>query len=158
MSQNFNLADLTAFKFNGADCSKVMLNGVRIWERYTAQRQVWVASGYNQTVLVDQGQRFQHGGRIAYYIPKDQPSQHRITVRSGQGINGSPEGYWQVNAYKIRGAPAILWVGDWRYSRGSYASQARDGSLYYNLRVHKNVTSWVDTSSYQTQNYTAYYY
>lgn len=155
MSQSFNFAsNYTHTNFNGSDCSAVYLNGTRIWERYTAQRQVWVSSGYNQTSLVYQGQHFD-GDNFAYFIQADQ-KEHRITVK--KNVYGNPTGYWRLRIYGWSTTPKTITSGAYRFSRGSLKEYARDGSRYYYLRVHKSVTSWVDTSSYQTENYTAYYY
>jgi hypothetical protein len=152
MSQNFNLSALTAFKFNGADCAKVMLNGVRIWERYTAQRQVWVASGYNQTTFQKIGEATpsnRHGAAPAagFWYYKDD----FFAV-------GWHDFYYSRNnarrSYKI----TTHWVGTRRYSRGAYRFTTGRETRWHTLIIHDNVTTWVDTSSYQTQNYTAYYY
>jgi len=157
MSQNFNLAALTAFKFNGADCSKVMLNGARIWERYTAQRQVWVASGYNQTTFqkVGEGTTSNRHGAVStgvWHYRND-----FFSVWLGPSLGLGTYSYYKNNAtrsYKI----TTHWVGTRRYSRGAYKFSQGSSSRHHNLIIHDNVTTWIDTSAYQTQNYTAYYY
>ena len=112
---------------------------------------VWVSSGYNQTTLVDQGQHYD-GDNFSYYIQADS-HRHQITIR--QSPFGNPTGFWRLNIYGNNAGRGTLWVGDWRFSSGSYGNTARDSSRYYYARVHKNVTSWVDTSGYQNQTTTA---
>jgi len=154
MSQSFNFASsYTHTQFNGADCSKVMLNGVRIWERYTAQRQVWVASGYNTSSWVriqTRGGRgsvnAQHGG---YYA-----SQRRHFSWWREGYTGMQI----ANNTSYYNGPAMI-QGNFRYSQGGYDSSAGSRKTRaYGLNIDEYQTKWIDTSAYQTQNYTAYYY
>lgn len=156
MSQSFDLASLTNVNFNGADCAKVMLNGVRIWERYTATRQVWVASGYNQTtfqhIATTYASRFAHQNTGSWYWNSDKE-------RLGFYVNPTPEllGFsWygtNMGSYKYQ----THWVGTRRYTRGRYRHQSRSGTSHHDVVIYDNVTTYVDTSSYQSQNYTAYY-
>lgn len=149
MGQAFNLALITNVNFNGADCAKVMLDGVRIWERYTASRQVWVSSGYNQTT-------FQH---IATTTPST-GQWHYAHDKFSVNLWGIPSignyKYYKSNAtrsYRI----TTHWAGTRRYTRGAYfGSIGREGRLHA-LIIYDNVTTYVDTSSYQAENYTAYY-
>jgi len=101
----------------------------------------WVESGHNETYLAYLGQRYNDNG-FYHYLENDTKT-YRTYVRSGYTYFGSPTGYWrQRSRYKA----LTVWTGDYRYTRGSYKTQARDGSKYYYLRVDKNETRWVDTS------------
>ena len=142
MSQSFNLAgpsSTTTVRFNGADCSKIMLNGTRIWERYTATQQVWVSSGYNQSGWIlersssgagDPRVRYKWGG---YYFT----------------LYG-----WYSTAVNTNSS---AWYGyGKKFTTGAYYN-SQWGFTYYGINQYYQGTVWVDTSSYQTQSYTAYY-
>lgn len=150
MSQSFDLSGVTHVQLNGVDCPKLMLNGVRIWERYTATRQVWVTSGYSSTGWVTRGTR--GGSRSEYYYRNTNNPYHTLYNNGTLG----PSVYQNTNN-------TTWYVGSWRFVRhGSHSiySQSKNGTRhwYYAYDVQESVTSWVDTSAYQTENYTAYYY
>jgi len=158
MSQSINLANITNVIFDWEPVYRINLNGVRIWERYTAQRQVWVSSGYNTSSWV----RIQT--RNGY----------RGTANNGYGAywwnsDKNFTGFYSDTAY---GGPAVsrhrnntndynqVWtIGNYRYSKGGYDPSASPKTTrYHGLNIDQYQTSWVDTSSYQTESYTAYYY
>jgi len=143
MSQSFDLTGPSVtshINFNGADCEKVMLNGTRIWERYIAQQQVWVSSGYNSSSWVYQGELYYK--RSPYY---------RVYPRAGRHLWITPSGYfWRSTSLNWAGFTA----GNKKYEKGSW--RASGGK--YAIKHWTNVTTWVDTSGYETQNVTAYYY
>lgn len=153
MSQSFDFAsNYTHTQLNGSDCSAIYLNGTRIWERYTAQRQVWVSSGYYQTSLVHIGTYYTYGTN--YYVTNTDSWNHFAYHYS---IPGMPSGNVHNNTASF--SPHTYWVGDFRLTRGAQKGSSRTGKYrWYQLIVHQNQTNWVDTSSYQTENYTAYYY
>jgi len=136
MSQSFNLAGpsvTTTVQLNGSDCTKIMLNGVRIWERYTAQHQVWVSSGHNSSSTVWEYRNYTNY-TYHYQIRSTRAGANYDVVWAG------------VNKMAYWGGAHIGW--------GIY-SYARHGSK--GIKRSHVATSWIDTSAYQTQNYTAYY-
>jgi len=147
MSQSFNLAGpahTTTVQFNGADCSKIMLNGVRIWERYTATQQVWVSSGYNQSGWVFYQTRYQAGSTIT--------------------LQANYTAIWKWDYVQFSSSvgynTTLHYYGGAKYTRGGVRSsfRGRNGRIYYHyINKYNYQTTWVDTSSYQTQSYTAYY-
>jgi hypothetical protein len=152
MSQSFDLTGpsvTTHVQFNGADCEKVMLNGTRIWERYIAQQQVWVTSGYNSTTnvfLTTVGSWWTANSGRRWMT-------HGFTWGSNMSWR-TPYGTWN-NSYTYN--PITL--NGYYMVRGGNMSGVQSGSyaaMY--IHVYTPTTTWVDTSSYQTQNVTAYYY
>ena len=141
MSQSFDLisSSVNTVQFNGADCTKIMLNDTRIWERYTAQHQVWVSSGYNSSSW----------NYIGAYYAGPAPSIYWGNWGAGRMVlSGFGLGAYWTTSYTS---------GNNRYNKGSKHHNGNNGKQYYRINKYTYQTSWVDTSAYQTQNYTAYY-
>jgi hypothetical protein len=151
MSQSFDLTGPSVtshINFNGADCEKVMLNGTRIWERYITQGQVWVTSGYNSTQEV--------------WV-----AEHYSWWYSGNGTRWGTWGYhdvyhtWSTSMGLIPGntyAASRTWNGyTWKHN-GSSFWLGNSGARHYGINQYQDQAIWVDTSGYETQNVTAYYY
>ena len=168
MSQSFDFAsNYTHTQLNGSDCSAIYLNGTRIWERYTAQRQVWVSSGYYQTS--EQLLATYQGGTTSTTLYNGHGywaysgDYFRVGIQAGASL---PEVFYSIyargsnrtwNNTQARYVTQYI-RGTRRYVRGSYRGDNRKSTKVYQLKVYDQVTSWVDTSSYQTEDYTAYYY
>lgn len=157
MSQSFDFAsNYTHTQLNGSDCSAIYLNGTRIWERYTAQRQVWVSSGYNSTSNVHRGT---YGGYFdlgIYWMYTPSTNQNYIYWKSTAASR--PTYLASSTNTSVGSATSYNW-GNYTLYRSSYRSQSKRGTNKFHLfTVYERVTNWVDTSSYQTENYNAYYY
>jgi len=155
MSQAFDLASLTAVKFQGADCAKVMLNGVRIWERYTATRQVLVSSGYNTA-------SWQHWRRLAPVWK--QGNNNNYPVDNMFGFNDGNHIFWfsaVAAGYGQSGQrpPNPYYKSGYQFRRGAnFWWNRRGNNAAYYIEQYREVNTWTDTSSYQPENYTAYYF
>jgi len=150
MSQSFDLTGpsvTTHVQFNGADCEKMMLNGVRIWERYIAQQQVWVTSGYNTTqeTLVATYWSWWYSGNGTRW--------------GSDGWSSWYGGKWVVNGSFLGTGMGVMWSGGYKYTwGGSYFWLGNANATHHQIFKWSISTVWVDTSSYETQNVTAYYY
>jgi len=148
MSQSFDLTGpsvTTHVQFNGADCEKMMLNGTRIWERYITQQQVWVTSGYNQSGWVLE--RSYVGPSSGWWFPRV--------------INYAGQWYFQLsgwyNAINTMTNSSALYQYGKKFTAGASAG-VMWGFPLYGAHQYQQGTTWIDTSGYETQNVTAYYY
>ena len=150
MSQSFDLSGVTTITHNGADVNKLMLDGVRIWERYTATRQVWVSSGYSSTSWTTKGSN--SGSTASWYLNSN-------TGNSFSNVSGVGPSY---STWGFSSGTTTLTSGSWRFVRAGqykyYKTNSGARVYWYGYTVQQLVTTWVDTSSYQDESYTAYYY
>jgi len=150
MSQSFDLTGpsvTTHVQFNGADCEKMMLNGTRIWERYITQQQVWVTSGYNQTteVFIARHYSWWYSGNGNRWGSTGWGSAYGDWISSSGGFGRSFGSVRYSGGYKWVRTGTYFWYGNYNYT-------------WHAVDQYQDQTVWVDTSGYETQNVTAYYY
>lgn len=143
MSQSFDLSGVTTITHNGADVSKLMLDNVRIWERYQTTQQVWVSSGYYQTAWV----------HIATHADNN-------VFWYWNGNHGY--GWWAIRGYGIDihlvvgGSPR--YQNGYKFVTGSSWWSSSNGFYKARVHVYNQQNQWVDTSHWESQTVTAYYY
>lgn len=151
MSQSFDLSGVTTITYNGEDVSKLMLDGVRIWERYTATQQVWVSSGYTESYWLNRGhhpQSFSYGENSGWY-----PTSYYYYWSANHGTG------WTISQTDYGTGWSTQQRGNTKYWKSSFQWGAANGNQdRYYMAYATLETRWVDTSSWQTQSYTAYYY
>ena len=150
MSQSFDLTGpsvTTHVQFNGADCEKMMLNGTRIWERHITQGQVWVTSGYNSTqeVWIASHYSWWYSGNGKRWGTWGWRSDYGTWTSSLGNMGGSYASVKYWGGYTWRRNGPYFWAGNRNYT-------------HHGINQYQDQTVWVDTSSYQTQTVTAYYY
>jgi len=151
MSQSFDLSTITTLELDGADCSKLMLDGVRIWERYTAYQDVWVTSGYNSTSW---GNGWTMWNYNHFYMHNAESYGHTLVRWNYQNDTSYP----QLDSPWIPGHPTVWYGWGYKFVRGAKKHEFSSGSKRYELTRYEEVTTWVDTSHWESQSYTAYYY
>ena len=119
---------------------------------------VWVNSGYNTSSWVV---RAHYGEKAAKWYKNDATGWNMYyDGRYGNSPTVHMYGaYRYINGVKVSNHYAsyssMTW-GSWRWRRSSYFGRNRRGTTkYYRMYVDENVTTWVDTSSYQNQTTTA---
>lgn len=161
-TQQIDFSTIQTIRKNGVDITKIILDGTRRWERYVVQEvyQVWVESGENQTVAVNEtltnyakysrGQMGSTLGNASFMVYFNHSYVGQYVYYKGQYMGRTS--HWTDITHTV-GTLNFRKNGAWYHTNNG-------AGFYAGIKVTGTTTQWVDTSHYEdrTRDKTVYFY